>query len=144
MKSTVELDIEAPRDRVAALFNDPNNNPKWMDDIARIEPIKGPLGEPGSVYRFVPKDNPELSFVATVVAREPAQTRLLLENPNVTVAITDEFRELSSAKTKLISQEVFNFKGLFSRIYGFVGALAIKRAHRQHMEAFKRFAETHA
>ena len=37
MKSVVELEINAPKHRVAALFADPNNNTRWMDDLEKIE-----------------------------------------------------------------------------------------------------------
>jgi hypothetical protein len=56
MKSVIELDIEAQQDEVAQLFADPSNNPMWMDDLERIEPISGNLGEPSSIYRLIPKD----------------------------------------------------------------------------------------
>ena len=55
MKSVVEMDIAAQQSIVADLYMDPANNPKWMDELDRIEPISGDLGEPGSVYRMVPK-----------------------------------------------------------------------------------------
>ena len=53
MKSVVELDSNLQQRRLAELFTDPSNNPKWMDGVERIEPISGELGEPGSVYRLV-------------------------------------------------------------------------------------------
>jgi hypothetical protein len=54
---------------VAALWADPRNNVKWMNDIDRIEPISGELGMPGSKYRLVPKKE-GMEFVATVISRD--------------------------------------------------------------------------
>jgi hypothetical protein len=143
MRSTVELVIDAPQDQLAELFADPNNNPAWMDDIERIEPVSGELGESGSVYRIVPKTG-KLVFVATVVRRAlPTQLGLLLDSPSVSVAITDTFRKLSENRTKLISEEIFRFKGAFSKVIGLLSRWRIKRAHRRHMESFKQFAEIH-
>jgi hypothetical protein len=51
------------------------------------------------------------------------------------------FVALSSERTRLISEEVFRFKGLFNKVFGFLAQRSIKKAHRRHMEAFKRFAE---
>lgn len=70
MESIVELEISVEQTRLAALFADPMNNPKWMDDLERIEPIDGDLGQPGSTYRLVPKPG-NLIFVATVMTRNP-------------------------------------------------------------------------
>lgn len=131
MKSVVELDINVPQVELAKFFADPANNPKWMDDIERIEPLSGNLGDPGSVYRLVPKHG-KMVFIATVVSRElPTELRLSLEEPSVSVCITAEFAELAAQKTRLVSEETFRFKGVFSKIFGFMAGWAIKRAHRR-------------
>ena len=84
MKSVVELDIDVPREKLAALSADPANITKWMDDLERYEPLTGEPGMPGSTYRMVPKE-----------------------------------------------------------AIGFFAGGAIRKAHRKHMDAFKRFAEQH-
>ena len=141
MTSRVELDINERQSRLAALMADPQNNPAWMDDLARIEPIKGAAGQFGSVYRMVPKRR-GWAFVATVVERTlPKELRLLLTGPHVTVDVTDHFVGLSDTRTRLISEETFTFDGIFRRMMARFAQGAIKRAHRRHMEAFKRFVE---
>ena len=143
MKSIIELVIDVPQARLAELFADPENNTKWMDDIERFEPISGRPGMPGSKYRLAPKTG-DMVFVATVISRDlPNELRLSLDASNVVVSIKDEFVALSSEKTKLISEEVFSFKGLFNKVFGFLAQRTIRNAHRRHMEAFKRFAEAH-
>jgi hypothetical protein len=91
----------------------------------------------------VPKKG-KMVFVATVLARDlPAESRLSLDASNVTVSVKGILVPLSSDRTRLTSEEVFRFKGPLNRIFGFLARGAIKNAHRRHMEAFKRFAETH-
>jgi hypothetical protein len=141
MRSVVQLDINAPQPLVSSLFMDPANNPKWMHDLARIEFLSGESGVPGSTYRLVPKRRDRV-FVATVLAREPDRSRLFLDSPTATVAMTATFRKLVDSKTQLVSEEIFRFKGLFAKVLGFVTLPAIKRAHRRHMQSFKRFAES--
>ena len=141
MKSKVELEINARQPDLAALFADPRNNPRWMDDIDRFEPIRGELGKPGSVYRLVPKRG-STAFVATVVMRDlPTKLKLSLDAPGVSVQVTDTLLRLSDHRTKLISEEEFTFKGAFRKITGLLAIRAIKRVHRRHMESFKHFAE---
>jgi len=141
MKSVVELDIEAPLPRVAALFGNPEHSTTWMRDIARYEPIKGQPGAPGSTYRLVPKKG-SMVFVATVLAASvPNAFRLELEASNVTVSISATLTALSPGRTHLVSVEVFSFKGLIHRIFGALATPMIRKAHRRHMEAFKEFAE---
>jgi len=143
MQSVIELDIDVPRARVAALFIDPEHDPQWMDDIDRVEPISGEPGMPGSKYRLVPKKG-SMVFVATVVAKDPPhEARLILEASQVVVSVKATFVALNSDRTRLRSEEVFRFKGFLNRVFGLVAQKSIKKAHRRHIEAFKRFAEQH-
>jgi len=81
-------------------------------------------------------------FMATVIANElPNESRLRLDADNVTVAITARYVAIAAERSRLVSEEVFTFKGLLPKVGGFLARGAIHRAHRRHMEAFKRFAE---
>lgn len=144
MKSIVELEVDVPKNELAALFADPDNMTKWMDDLQRYEHIGGEAGMPGSQYRMVPKPGTsQMEFVATVTARNlPDEMGLRLESPTVDVAIRCIFAALSPHRTKLISEEVFTFRGLFNRIFGFLAQKDIKTHHRRHIESFKQFAES--
>ena len=143
MKSVVEFDITAPQSVVAGLYMDPNNNPKWMDDLDRIEPIRGKPGAPGSVYRMVPKHDDRV-FVATVLAKDPAGETLSLVAPDTSISIKVRLHKLAWDRTRFVSEERFRFNGLLGTATALLAAPAIRRAHRRHMEAFKRFAEANA
>jgi uncharacterized protein YndB with AHSA1/START domain len=142
MKSLLELEIDAPTASVAELFDDPDRFPRWMDDVAKVERLDGASGaRPGTRFRLVPKEG-DLVFVGTVMGREPPhRSHLVLESPTVSVSVTGKFTELSGSRTKLVSEETFIFKGLLGRLFGVLSYFGIRRAHRRHMEAFKRFAE---
>ena len=71
----------------------------------------------------------------------PATLELSLAAPRLTVGIVDRFVAISDAVTMLVSEETFEFEGTLGRVIGYVARRAIRRAHRRHMEAFKRFAE---
>ena len=141
MKSIVEIEINLPQRQIAELYADPRNNPKWMHEGVRYEPVSGEEGMPGSTYRLVPTTE-GMVFLATVVARNlPNELKLNLEGSDVDVAITVKMIALSSTKTKLISEEVFTFKGPGNATVNASVNDAIKAAHRRHMEDFKSFAE---
>lgn len=143
MKSVVEVDVNLAQAKLAALFVDPRHSTKWMDDLDRYEAISGEPGMPGSQYRLVPRKG-NMVFVATVVARAlPNEARLTLEGPNVTVSVRGRFLASAPGRTRLISEEEFSFKGPLHKALGIFARRAIKKAHRRHMEAFKRFAESH-
>jgi hypothetical protein len=143
MKSSVAIDIHAPRSTVAELFADPLNNPRWMNELDRIDVVSGQLGAQGSQYRMVSKDG-QMDFVATVVLRDlPTELHLRLDGSHVAVLITDRFLAPSRDVTRLISEEVFRFEGPIRRLFGIFTRVFIRKAHRRHMQSFKRFAEAH-
>jgi hypothetical protein len=141
MKSRVDLEINAPQAELAALLADPGNNTRWMDDLERIEPVVGEPGQPGSTYQMVPAKG-TMVFLATVLKRAlPAEVQLLLRARRASVLVTDTFLKLSEGKTRLISEEEFTFMGPVQKLLGLFSRKSIARAHRRHMESFKRFAE---
>jgi uncharacterized protein YndB with AHSA1/START domain len=141
VRSTVEVNIDAPREKVAALLADPAQSTKWMDDLERVEPLNGVLGTVGSTYRLVPKRG-DMDFVATVVAKKlPNEVRVNLDGAKVSVQVTGTMRTVDTAHTTLVSEEIFTFKGLLGKVLGLFAGRAIKRAHRRHIEALKRLAE---
>jgi hypothetical protein len=141
MKSVVEVDIDAPQQKVAALFADPGNSAEWMEDLELYEPIEGEPGEPGSVYRLVPKRGQP--FFGTVVSRDlPREHEIYLDAPNVAVSIKRSFAALTPQRTRLTSEEEFDFKGgLLARLAGLLSRGAIQKAHRRQIQAFRRYAE---
>jgi hypothetical protein len=144
LRSVIELDIHVPQARLAALFADPGQSTKWMEDVERMEPVSGQLGMVGSTYRLVPKHGKRV-FMVTVTSRDlPAELQLSLEASDVMVSVKGTLVAVSSETTRLTSDEVFHFKGPFGKVMGLLAQGAIKTAHRRHMEAFKRFAESQA
>jgi hypothetical protein len=143
MKSIVELEIEAPLEKVAGLLADPANMTKWMDDLERVEPVSGEPGMPGSTFRMIGKaGGPQSNFVVTVTARTlPEILGWKLQSPSVDVAIADTFTALSARRTKLVSEEVFRFHSVFNTLFGFLALSTIRKHHRRHIQSFKRFAE---
>jgi hypothetical protein len=85
---------------------------------------------------------PPSNFVVTVTARTlPEILGLKLQSPRVDVAIADTLTALSARRTKLVSEEVFRFHGVFNTLVGFLAQSTIRNHHRRHIESFKRFAE---
>jgi len=141
MKHVVVVDIDAPQDEVADLFSDPMHNTQWMEDVERYEPVSGKQGMPGSKYRLIPKRG-SLLFTATVVERDlPWRLRLKLDSSNAVVEMRGTISSLPGGRTRLTSEEIVAFKGDWHKVRGLFAGHAIRRAHRKHIKAFKKFAE---
>jgi len=141
MTSIIELELNISQEKLAALFTDPKFSLEWMDDVGKIEPLQGDLGKPGSTYRMIPKKG-NFIFTARVGSQElPKQAKIELEASFVSVFITGKFIAMSANRSRLISEEIFVFKGFIGKMMGFFGAGSVKKAHRKHLESFKAVAE---
>ena len=81
-------------------------------------------------------------FTARVVSRNlPHELRLRLEAGNATVDVHATLSTLADGRTKLVSEELFEFKGVWNKLFGLLARPAIRKAHRKHIEALKHFAE---
>ena len=142
MKSIIEIEVNRPRQEVAVLMADPGNMTEWMHDLERYEHISGAFGMAGSRYRMVPKGSQQIEFVSTVTARNlPERLVLKLKSPSVDVSVTTTFTALSDQRTRMVSNEVFTFHGLFNKLFSLLASRDIRKHHRDHIESFKRFAE---
>ena len=141
MRSIAVVDIDAPRESVAERYADPRNNEKWMTDLERFEALAGDPGMPGSRYRLI-SDQPHLNFVVTVVERRlPESVKLRLEAPSLSIDVHVTFVGVAGEQTRMKSEEVFHFKGIFGRGMSLFARKSIQGAHQQQMNAFKAYAE---
>ena len=100
MRSVVDLEINVARERLAALFADPGNSTKWMDDLQKYQPISGEPGMPGSTYRLVPKKG-KMVLLATVISRKlPNEVRLKGQSETRTAGIWRRSSALRNRKRR--------------------------------------------
>jgi len=57
------------------------------------------------------------------------------------VTVYGTLSTLPDGRTRLVSEEEFRFKGLWRAAFGVLAWSAIRKAHRRHIESFKRFVE---
>jgi hypothetical protein len=143
MKDIVAIELHCARRQAAMLLADPANMTKWMHDLAAYEHIGGETGAVGARYRMVPKPGTrQQSFVATVTDMHlPERLSLLLQSPEVDVRVNTRFAALAKDRTEMVSEETFTFHGL-NKIFGPFAREEIRDHHREHIESFKRFAES--
>lgn len=146
MKYTFEIEINAPREMVAGLAGDPENRMKWMDGIESDEALSGTPGQPGAKSRLVFRTgNMKTTMMGTVIANNlPDTFSETFDAPNVFTVVTGKFVALSPQKTKYVSEQEFQFKGIFNKIVGFLLQKEFKNQTLRHVENFKRFAESEA
>jgi hypothetical protein len=143
MKYIRAIEMNAPRDQVAKLFGDPANRLKWMDGIEDFEQMEGTPGETGSKAKMVFKvGNMHMTMIGTVTANNlPDSLRESIDASNVLTTAVSKFEAVSPQVTKYVSEQDFNFKGLFNKVVGFLLQREFKQQTLRHMQGFKRFVE---
>lgn len=143
MKYTFETEINAPIEKVAELVGNPDNRKEWMEGLESDEHVSGTPGMPGAKSRLVFKTgNVKITFIGTVTARNlPDEFSETMEAPHVLTTLKSTFVALSPQKTKYVSEQEFQFRGLMNKVVGFFLQGEFRNQTRRHMENFKRFAE---
>lgn len=144
MNYTFETDIHAPQEVVAELAGNPDNRKHWMEGLESDEQLSGTPGMPGATSRLVFKTGKvTITMVGTVLARNfPDEFRERFEASNLVTTATTRFAAVTPQTTHYISEQAFQFKGLFNTLVGFLLQREFKQQTLRHMKRFKQFAES--
>lgn len=143
MKYEVEVTVDLPRERMIALFDDPENLPKWQTGLKSFEFLSGDLGKPGAKSKLVYDMNGrKVEMIETITARDlPDLFSGTYEAPGVWSHTENRFYEAGPQKTRWITSNEFKFKGLMALMGIFMRASFPKQTLRE-MNHFKQFAES--
>ncbi|HSE29700.1 MAG TPA: SRPBCC family protein [Candidatus Saccharimonadales bacterium] len=143
MRNVIKTQVAVPQAQLAKLLADPQNNPKWMVDLASFKPGSGKPGEIGSTYKLAFKSGDRImEFDAKVTKRDlPNELKVEMKNPTVDLDAVARFTKISDSITEYTSDQTFTFKGLMGKIFGMLGSSSIKEQQKRDMLGFKEFAE---
>jgi len=144
MKHSFDIEINAPRDRVVALFDDPANLPRWQPDLLRFEPISGTPGHPEAKSRLVYRTGQgELELIETVKLRNlPDEFAGTYESKMGMTQLRNRFID-NGAKTRWIVDTEFTGLGMMKLASGLMGGM-IRAQTLKMLNAFKAFVESNA
>ena len=142
MQFTTETIINAPIEKVIALFDDAQNLPKWMEGLQSFEHISGTPGQPGAKSRLKFKiGKREFDLIETVTVRDlPHEFSGAYDAQGVQNIVRNRFIKLAGDKTKYVTENEFQFKG-FMKILALLMPGAFKKQSIKYAEDFKRFVE---
>lgn len=142
MKYSLHIDIDLPRDRVVALFDNPDNLPKWQPELVEIEPVEGIPGQPGGKTRLVYRmGSRELEMIETIRERQlPDLFSGTYSTSGMTNHLVNRFEDLGG-KTRWHMENEFVGRGRF-RIMTWLMPWTFKKQTLKTMKQFKTFAET--
>jgi len=142
MKYTTELMIDLPRDRVAELFDDPDNLAKWQVGLQSMETIEGEPGDDGAKSRLVYDENGRsVEMVETIIRRAmPEEFSAIYEAKNVRNVNVNRFYETEDGRTRWVQENEFKLRGLMV-LMGIFMPGAFSKQTLKDMNRFKEFAE---
>jgi uncharacterized protein YndB with AHSA1/START domain len=135
--------IDADRESVWAIFDDPENMRAWQPTLESFERKSGEDGQPGAVAELVyDEKGRKVKLVETITERrEPHFMAGTYESDVGNALIVNHFEDAGDGRTRWVMYANHSFRGVF-RFLGIFFAGAIRRRNEEMMNNFKLFAET--
>lgn len=145
MKYTISIIIDRPLDKVIELYDNPDNLKEWMEGLQSFEHISGTPGQVGARSKLVYKmGKRHIEMIETVTVRRlPHEFSGTYEADGVFNIVKNKFEKLSDTKTKYVTEQEFEFKGMM-KYFSILMPWAFKKQSMKYLKAFKDFAERQA
>ena len=142
MKYTLELEIDCPRGKVAALFEDPENLKAWQPALIGVEPLRGLPGQEGSTtllkYRM---GQSVLEMTETLLEnRLPDRRVSTYETKKVWNKVENAFFETPEGRTRWVFTSEFRCGGLM-RVMTVLMPWMFRKQSLKNMKQFQAYAE---
>lgn len=143
MKYTLDITIELPREKVIALFDNPDNLRHWQPGFVSFESLSGTPGEVGATSRLRYNMNGrEVELIETITARNlPDEFSGTYETKGIWNEIRNHFEAVDANTTKWISEIEFRPAGFMMKAMMSLMPGAFRKQSLTFMENFKNWAE---
>jgi len=109
-----QIDIDLPRARVVALFDNPENMKQWMPGLLSFETFEGTLGQAGAKSRMeFQMGKRKIKMIETIVSNNlPDEMEGYYEMNGMKNDIKVSFIEIEPNKTMYTSESTYKFTGV--------------------------------
>lgn len=142
MKYTCEIEISAPRDKVVALFQDPDRIGDWQQGFLSITHVSGTPGQPGNVSRLKYEwGKGDMEMEETIKSNDlPDAFAATYTTPTVWNIVENSFSDTPDGGTHWRIDTEFRCKGVMRLMAFFMPGMFRKQTTKM-MADFKAFAE---
>lgn len=144
MKFTCITDINAPREKVIKLFDDPDNLKEWQDGFQSFEHISGEPGTPGAKSRlvYIMRGKP-MELIETVLVRDlPYEFSGTYEHIHMTNTLKNYFEDLSDGRTRWRSEcHYTQLNGFMIKLMARLFPFIFKKQVQKWNDQFRDFVE---
>jgi uncharacterized protein YndB with AHSA1/START domain len=145
MKMKYEAYIQASRDFVWAIFDNPDMLSKWQPTLESFTHQAGEPGRPGAVSELIFDENGKKVVMKETITerREPQFLAGTYDNARAITLIVNHFEEIDDKTTRFVSYTNMKFKGIMKIMALFV-ARSIRARAEADLNRFKLLVETEA
>jgi len=143
MKTQYQIEIDADRETVWKLFDDPGSLRAWQPTLESFTHKSGTPGQPDAVSELVYNENGRrVTLVETVTeCREPDFLAGLYESPVGKALVVNHFTDAGPGRTRWTMYSNQQFTGIW-RLLSLFLAGSIRRRNEDMMNNFKLLAES--
>lgn len=143
MKLKLESVIDANLDTVWAAFDNPDNMPRWQQNLESFRHISGQAGQPGAVSELVYDEKGKRVVLKQTITerRQPDFIASTYESPMGKTLIVNHFEAIDDRSTRWTAWCNFTFNGFMKIMSLFVSGVIHKRTEGD-MQRFKLMVET--
>ena len=142
MRYQLEMNIDAPREKIIAFFDDLEHYKAWQPGFVSYTPVSGGLDEVGRQTRLVYKmGKHDSEMLETVTVRNPPEEyAATYEVGNVWNLVENRFDVVDADTTQWTLVSEFRCKGIM-RVMTILMPGMFKNQTRTYMQYFKAFVE---
>ena len=144
MEYTCEILIDRPRDKVTALFMDPDEVKNWQPGFVSFEPLTGKPGAEGSTARLkylMGKSTMEMKETI-LKSRLPEEFHTAYDAKGVHNVVRNRFLEEGPNRTRIVSGNEFEFSGVFMKLMAFLMPGSFRKQSMVYLELLKKLCES--
>jgi len=142
MKYTNEVIINAPREKVVELFDNPDNLAKWQPGFISMKHLSGESGKVGAKYQLHYKmGKREIEMVEIITERNlPDVFSATYEAKGVWNEVRNHFEERADGTTRYWTENEFKMSGMM-KIMAFIMPGMFRKQSQKYLDLFRDFVE---
>jgi len=144
MKYTCSVEINAPIEKVVALWDDESNFKEWQDGFQSIEHLGNTAHVKGAKAKIIIDGSQRIELLETIISNNlPEEKKALYEHIHMTNTQTSRFKAIDENRTLYISEvEYTKFNGFMIKLMAKLFPGKFKQQSQKWMNQFKTFVES--
>ena len=146
MKFQCSVDIQAPLEKVLALYENVDFLKEWQEGFQSYEHVSGKAGTVGAKSSFHYKHGKnDIILIETIQTKDlPREFTALYEHKHMVNTMTSSFHQIDEKHTRFVMDiEYIRFIGLIPKLMGMLFPAMFRKQSQKWLDRFKEFVENY-